>query len=640
MRRLLGFSQISKTLLLLGITSLAYLPFAHAANNGCEAVFETETVLPQAGPHHQKIIKKNVGTGDLYGTTLAVKFADHRTASAADVLKTLAGESSDKIIVAGSTSGSLTRPILLDRTGDLDFEGLLVVRLEKPGFEALSNPDSAEIKNLATFLQNHIETVIAEHSDYRFIELKAGEFHDIETGEWKGIKWDLKDVRKGWKHVVDRSGSRFVTLEQVLVSDARIKADWAVPAVNETPISNSYTEASVVYRIAGKVGNNQIRLRPATRGDGLTLPIRATSIAMDEVALETLRQASVATGSTPVEHVHQIIMDSVKKYMDHDELKVLKRVFSLLQFWEDVPAYNELTNNRISQESLLGLFQSLLTDHELLELGQLRSKAELLHVLSEKNIKLPEGVQEHWLKELKKRFHIKETSIESILAELTDRIHTRIAVLEKDYTEVRDFTNWVLSRVRFIDGELTPKPLFMAMKPNAKFQQAVERRLKSWQEKYPHLRFDLPSDLHMTVRFLGQMTPSAAKALESMVSGIGDGASFENGGAHIFGRNFQVLSILYSPNARIAPVIKKISSAGPAFGAVKENFSADEFVPHVTLAHIDLSSPQSKMEAERFLMDENLDEFNNLTVSGTGLWTRSQSQSAAEPQYEKYKPNP
>ncbi len=623
---------------------------AHAAQEpalDCASVFEDSVRLAELGPHSQTMIAKPIETEDgthwIFGTETSVQRTDQRTIAAHEVLKNLSGESERDLSVGRAITGSLTRITAMERASDLDFETLLVLRLKSGGFEVLNDATSPEMIELARYFQRHIDQVLAENPSYRFIELKAGEFSN-ESGELKGIKWSLEDIHRGYKTVTEPSGTRVVSLSAALAEDARIKSDWAVPAVNQTPIENSYTEASVLYRLGGQIGNNQVRMRLSSRNDGTTLAVRATTVAMDKDDFELLRDASVATKSTSIEEVHHAVMESLKKYSElddpksghRDEIKILKRIYSLLQFWEQVPDYNTLRGASTSRESLLNSFQVILNDPTILDLGQLKAKTELLIILKDKGIDLPKGVKENWLNQLQLRYGVKKTKLEAIESELKSRINRRYRELIKRFPDVADYTDWVLSRIPYSEGMLSQNPYFLVLKPQKDFVKSVTDQLKIWRKKYPHLSFVHPKDLHMTVRFVGRMTPSAANALNQQTHGNGEGTPFSGGGVHIFGRRFQVLAMLYDPNPGSLDTIRNARARASALGAVPDKTSQSDFVPHISIAQVDLSSPQSRAEAEQFVREEHTDDLAHITMHGMELWTHRNEGTPRQPRYAPF----
>ncbi|MBI3558300.1 MAG: hypothetical protein HY074_18690 [Deltaproteobacteria bacterium] len=591
------------------------------------------------GPFNQKLVGQTIETEGgrvwLVGTELAMGQVDPKAAVVRDRLSALTGQSTDAVLIASALTGSLARLKVSKVANDLDFESLMIAHVKEGNAENLHNPESAETRSLASFFQAHVEQVLREHADYRFIELKAGEYIDAATGETKGIKWWLEDVRRGYKEVVEPSGQRTVNLAEVFAEDARVKADWAVPGLPDSPVAGSYTEASVLYRLGIKVGNNQVRLRVSRNGHDESLPVRATTVALDPEDMSLLLEASQAAPGVPLEQIHQMVLISMKKYQKIDHLKIIKRVFSLLQFWDEVDDYNILHGTHFTQDVLSEAFLSVMHDPEIMLLGQLKAQAELLQVVAEHGLELPNKAAEAWIAKVRDRYDIRFRKLDRIIETITRRIDKALAAKLEALPQLNDYVHFVAGKIPFMEGALTEKPVFLTLQPQAEFRAKLARAVEGWKTKFPNLRFSDPNDAHMTIQFLGRMTPTGIGALMADVKGTGEGWSFEGGGAHIMGRNSNLIALAYNPSAQVATTVNIARAKASSFGARPEK-RFRIFVPHITLASFDVSSPASRAEAQQFLQ-EATSQLETVQLHGFEVWTRNEA-GDERPAYRPYKP--
>ncbi len=627
------------------------LPFIAAAAEPkykpvkCSPELMTQLLVQSNGPFNQRfagqMIETDGGQVWMVGTELAMGQADPKAAVVRDRLKALAGQSTNDVIIASAITGSLARLKVSKVANDLDFESIMIAHVSEGNAENLHNPESAETRALVTFFVEHVEKVLREHPDYRFIELKAGEYLDAETGESKGIKWWLEDVRRGYKEVVEAKGKRIVRLADVFAEDARVKADWAVPGLPDSPVAGSYSEASVLYRLGIKVGNNQVRLRISKNGHSESLPVRATTVALDPEDMSLLMEASQGSPSVPLEQIHQTILHAMKKYQKVDHLKIIKRVFSLLQFWDEVEDYNVLHQTHFTKEVLSEAFLAVMHDPEIMLLGQLKAQAELLQIMEEHGLELPNKGADAWIAKVRDRYDIRFKKLDRIVETITKRIDKALAAKLEALPQLNDYVRFVSGKIPYMEGTLTDKPVFLTLQPQAAFRAKLAKSIEGWKARFPNLHFNNVDDAHMTIQFLGRMTPTGIDALMTEVKGVGEGWNFEGGGAHIMGRNSNLIALTYSPNSEVAVTVNQARARASSFGARPEK-RFRVYVPHITLASFDVGSPASRAEAQQFLQ-EVTSPLASVQVHGMDVWTHVQAEDApaasdSTPAYRPYKP--
>jgi len=581
-----------------------------------------------AGPHGQSMAWKKVKTpeGFVYviGTDLAMKNVDPGIAGIHGIVETISGASKGDVVIARGVAGSFARLKVAKVANDLDGEAALILKVREGNIANLNNPASTEIKKIVAHFKEHVETVLQNHPDYIFIELKAGEFLEPVTKEVKGIKWWLDDVRKGYKTIIDASGTRTVTLEQVFADNARIKVDWAIPAPVKGPVDGAYTEASMLYRLGMKVDDSQPGLRPGSKE---VLPIRSTTVTLGIEDMSILLEASRGAETLPIEIIHQSFMGSIKKMQHGDHLKILKRVYALLQFWEVVGDYNILFKARLTVKKLNRDILAILQDPVVLEFGQLRAQAELLNILKGHNITKAETLAKTWTETVSRKYGIKKTGTDEMLAAIETRLNSIIAGKLTHKPHVRSYVNYVLERIPYAKGEMSKTPLFVAMKPKEQFIASLKTMLDKWKIKYPHLKFISPDDAHMTTHFTGRLSDTGASALKSQIRGQGEGWTFSNGGFHIFGRNNDLVALVFDAAPAQARTVSVIKAQAGRFGARPEK-TFRHFTPHLTLASFDKSSDMARAEARQFLA-ENAETLKTIQMNGMDLYSTSGSQHAA-----------
>ena len=631
-------------LLALPLAAVAAAPKTPKSALKCSPELVSQLLTQSNGPFNQKLVGQTIETEGgrvwLVGTELAMGNVDPKAAIVRDRLRALTGQSTDTVIVASAITGSLARLKTSKVANDIDIESLMVAHVKEGNADNLHNPESAETRSLVAYFQGHVEQVLREHPDYRFIEMKAGEYTDPASNEVKGIKWWLEDVRRGFKVVTEAKGTRTVRLVDAFAEDARVKADWAVPGLPDSPVLGSYSEASVLYRLGIKVGNNQVRLRVSRNGFDESLPVRATTVALDPDDMSMLLEASQGMSGVPLEQIHQTIVHSIKKYQKGDHLKIIKRVFSLLQFWDEIEDFNILRGTHHTQEGLSTDFLKILNDPQIMELGQLKAQAELLQVLEEHGVDLPNNAADNWVAKVRDRYDIRFKKLDRIIETISKRIDKLLASRLEAFPQINDYVHFVAGKIPYMEGTLTEKPVFLTLQPQAAFRAKLAQAIVAWRAKFPNLRFNNPNDAHMTIQFLGRMTPTGIGAVLAGVKGTGEGWNFEGGGAHIMGRNSNLIALTYEPNVEVAATVNQARAKASSFGARPEK-RFRIYVPHITLASFDIGSPASRAEAQLFLQ-EVTSQLDTVAMHGMDVWTRAEEEPGHTgnelPAYRPYKP--
>jgi hypothetical protein len=174
------------------------------------------------------------------GIASAMQHVGPEVAASKPVIDRVVGPPTGEFDIAVGLNGSAARYALFGSANDLDILVQLVIKVKNGSANQLFDAHGAPVQKITRYLQDHVEQVLRENPSYRFIELKAGEFIDPQTGEKAGIKWWLRDLRRGYKIVHEAGGPRRVTLSQAISEPARIKIDWAVPS----PLDAWITEAN------------------------------------------------------------------------------------------------------------------------------------------------------------------------------------------------------------------------------------------------------------------------------------------------------------------------------------------------------------------------------------------------------------
>ncbi len=541
------------------------------------------------------------------GVATAMKHAGPEVSAAVPVIEKVVGFSNETFEVSTGLNGSAARYALFGSANDLDILAQLVIKVKGGDVNQLFQSRSAPLQKVAKYLQDHVERVLAENPTYRFIELKAGEYLDPETGERQGIKWWIDDLRKGYKVVKEPSGVRRVSLAQAIAEPARIKIDWALPSPLDSLNEFDYTEVTTIYTLGMRVGNNQARLRISELpGTNESLVIKATSINLSREDLLKSIELSVGENPTTLEHVHQGLIKTIEKYADMDRLKVLKRLFALLSFWEGPNDFAIATGAAIQSQEVLAQVHEVLSKDRIRLLSRIRSRADVRMIAHEHGVTLGTSDAD-WLAAVKRDHpELKAGTIEELDQEAAGLVEGELSVAFGRYPLIPQYIDFVRRRATYVVGQkLTPKPVFLSLKPDAGFRAALRKKIRIWQAKYPLLKFVDPEDAHMTVHFAGRMSNPAMDAwiqeAQNRYSAI---PAAQNGGLHIMGRRDQVIALKFDPQSSLSEMAKHLRSYGSHLGSSPEKNFLD-FTPHITVATIqDAGSDAAQAQVRKFLSED------------------------------------
>lgn len=609
-------------------------------------------------PVHTLIVETKDGPVFISGSEKAIPHVDLRAANLKPAVQFLCGASNEHFTVASGIIGSLSRYALMKTAGDLDIEALLVAKNSTP--LDYQRPGSKLNKQLTRFLVNHIESTIKSRPDVRFIELKAGEIpaDSIHTDP-QPIKWWLRDIRAGFKMVdMPGKGKVKITLSVALAQNARVKIDWAIPSVLSHSLPGAYMEASVLYRLAAQQGNNPIQLKTDSDGRSLeSLPFRVTVITFDLDDLQLLNEASLSAESLPLEFVHYGFIKAILKDSAPDQLKNAKRAFSLLQFWDSVHEFNlHLKNSGKPSTTLKDLENSLLTiirSPEIVQISEDRSQLKLLKYVQEHEETLPQSSV--FLSKLAERYKLtgfETMTLSDLIKKVSDQIdlevERRIEKHLKEHPMVKIFIDWILQRTKNFPTSPLHFSTFIAMKPSAELIKSYRALLPVWKERYPHLQFHHPEDLHLTIKFLGRVPEASLDFLSAEIQSTvaKDNALqsplFQNGVPTIIGRKQDVLALRYTTSSAVVNWADRLRRLSAEHGSLQDRDYPD-FTPHITLGWMDSEHlEQAQKEAQRFL-EENFSLLKQWNGSNTTIWRRIPGSSGgpktpgAEPEYELFK---
>lgn len=501
----------------------------------CESLYERfDRVLSKAGHldgRGGKLSVRRIRTENgqewIFGSPIALRDLKDDILRAKGLAALLADQPSDSIETATSITGSVTRTGVMKGFGDVDLERLWVVNVAPGRAQSLSQADSPELRGLVEHFKKNVEATVAEHPEFVFIELKAGEFIHPETGEIKGIKWTLEDIRRGWKTVQEKSGERKVTLEQVFAENARIKVDWAVPSVQKKPLPGAYQEASVLYRIGVRAGNNDVRLRPGVGRNREALPYRTGSVGLEPEQSLMALEASRAQEGMSLEEIRQSMMDFDESDFKTNAFKFVKRVYAFLKFWPDVKEYGRLHGLNVKSSELEKSIVEVMGDPDLVRMSQIRAQGKLFEVLQEHGKTAPGGAFETWLSQFGP-----EATLSSVIADLEARMTRRTEELLHSRPKLRQYVDYQRSRIPFTRGALSSRPVSAELTPDPGWAAALEARFQAWRTAYPELLFPEGGGLRLELRKLGYLSENSRAAIEKQVSGL-TGFDAIDGGLHL-----------------------------------------------------------------------------------------------------------
>jgi 2'-5' RNA ligase len=565
---------------------------------------------------------------DVFGSSSILKKVNSSVLKAEQILNILGGESTNEVKVAASLFGSVAQPKSLMGFSDVDIETILVVQTQPGRGENLNSSRSPEIKLLTQYFKNHIETVIKENPNFIFIELKAGEFINPVDNEVHGIKWNLSEIRQGSKIVYEKNNLRTVTLEEAFTENARIKADWAIPSIqNKSPLG-AYQEASVVYRLGIQVGRNQPRLKPLFYGD--VVPFRETVIAFDPDEINLIEATSKGVKSPPVEEIHRKFIESLSKLPDPFLHKLLKRLYVLLQFWES-PEFTSLALGRkLTHSQIESEIIEILRNPNVVHLAQLKSQGQLFQVLEEHKIMIPNQSLETWLSNFPDT-----NNLDLVVKKLDQQLNQKISGLLENKSDLKLYLKVIKDRIALSLKKLEPQPVFISLIPHANWLHNYELNLPRWKKDYPQLEFEEPQNLHMTLYFLGLMTPLAIDKIKSLIPLPSKKWTFREGGVHVFGQQNDALVVLFNEVNRSIADLHLLRSQVVSMGA-RPTTDYVKFRPHITIAKLNKSNLADAIaERDAFLANEGIFNMEEVEVSDMGIYKRNPEAKTGEPAYIK-----
>jgi 2'-5' RNA ligase len=173
--------------------------------------------------------------------------------------------------------------------------------------------------------------------------------------------------------------------------------------------------------------------------------------------------------------------------------------------------------------------------------------------------------------------------------------------------------------------------LFAALPIPSEIADGLARR----QEGVPGARWSALENLHITLRFFGEVSETTAADLDEALAMIG-GASFdvELAGAGAFGEAQDARSLWagVAPSAPLSQLAKSCETAARRCGLKPET---RVFRPHVTLAYLK-RAPTHKVAA--WIQDHNLLRSPSWRPRGFGLYSSWRSESGSRYELERAYP--
>jgi 2'-5' RNA ligase len=595
---------------------------------------EVRAAIARRAPFGQSMAVKIVdGNPVAYGTEIAVRNAKADIGQHKDIVVKLgAGEKKFVIEIDGETVTITTAPALSGSAvqsndfGDIDIESVVSVNYRTFREPHLHQSNSIAARALAKFFQHYVSTVRSE-SGYFLTDFKSGEHDHVPAAAQKthsrAVKWTEQEILEGRKIIETKSGKpRVITLEEALVSETRTKIDWAVDGPTNssveaaTGVHKRMVDANVLFLLAGSRGNNSPVMRVAyedhipevgatgghvrMRGTGGFSPLRLTTVYFSPEHAELARQVSVATPPLSIFYTNAHLLDVTRTYRANGEyFKVLRRIGRRLNYWNDVPVFNHIMGTKLTASDMQIAIEEITESTEIRMLHQLRVMIEPMLILREKG----QANQEAYIATVSavRRYvdqhypgALKEVPDTELPAQLERIVEDRVREAMKGKPYVWQYIDFVLSpqhsyRLQNIEG----KPLFITFRPDAAFTKAYEKVLTKWRTKYPKIAFSNPSDLHMTVTFVGKVTPEVRETVSRLVAKYAE--LFEKGAFKLSDGSLQIIG---SNNAQLG-VVFDVRQISPEVASLIENLKLDlvrsgirpdkhlsEFLPHISLAHV------------------------------------------------------
>jgi hypothetical protein len=552
------------------------------------------------------------GSEWVYGSKNALEDVTDDVLRVRALKQNLAGDGVPGIRTATSVTGSVNRTGVLKIFGDVDFEHLLVSRVAAGRAQALSDPKSPELARVVNYFRDSVERVVHEHPDYRFVELKAGEYKDPESGEYKGIKWTLDDIRNGSKTVNDGGTLRTVTLQEAFATNARIKADWAVPSVLANATPGAYQEATMLYRLGVQVGENGVRLRPVPGGNKEALPFRHVSVALDpEEALMKI-EASHGESGMPIEEIHHDMLQFTPDDLKSNLFKFTKRAYAFLKFWPDLEGFRYLTGSRATQKKLADEMAEILTDPSILHFAQMRAEAKEFQLLHEYKISIPHESDQNWLAQFPAG-----SSIDSVVKETEAGLQSRIESLFEQHPRVKAYVDYQISRIPYAQGPLSAENYGLHFDVDPLWKSGLSKRIDEWKQKYPDLEFVDPSKMQIEFSKLGRLTQASRSHIAEAAEGL-EPFSAARGGIQL-SSDHKGLELRYSIPVRMHSGLEKLNLNSINLGA-KPDSTVGYSIIRIPLAVVkDYNDPAANDKLSHFLLNEYLKKLSKFPVTGASL---------------------
>jgi 2'-5' RNA ligase len=155
--------------------------------------------------------------------------------------------------------------------------------------------------------------------------------------------------------------------------------------------------------------------------------------------------------------------------------------------------------------------------------------------------------------------------------------------------------------------------------------EAVRMRLTLLQGGVPGARWSRLENLHLTLRFIGEVDEATANDIDDMLSGLSASAFALTlkGAGEFGGRDPHALWIGVVPNEALMRLAAKIESALQRIGLEAET---RKYTPHVTLARL-RDAPLAKVR--EFVAAHNLFDSGPLQVTGFALYSSHQSSNGS-----------
>jgi 2'-5' RNA ligase len=173
--------------------------------------------------------------------------------------------------------------------------------------------------------------------------------------------------------------------------------------------------------------------------------------------------------------------------------------------------------------------------------------------------------------------------------------------------------------------------LFAALPIPPEIAEGLARR----QEGVPGARWSRAENLHITLRFFGELTETTAADLDEALATL-DGGRFdvELAGVGAFGEDQDVRSIWagVTPSASLTQLAKRCETAARRCGLKAET---RVFRPHVTLAYLKRAPPQ---KVAAWIADHNLLRSPSWRAGWFGLYSSWRSEDGSRYELERAYP--